>query len=212
MCSLGMEKMSKRKILSRDEVSETLYNNLILLRDSQKQSLIVKFFKGLETRRKCYKLSEFEFKPHATEYFFPGFFKPLTLAGRTRLIVLEEEKQIKFIKALVTISKALGFKENYDSMLDRLESVSESNLSNNKLIEIIPEMLYAYTATQSDTLILKLEYFFGAQVIDTLDVHGVQSNTGKARTPNGNAKECASSYLKGMTVAQQRKSLKSETT
>lgn len=207
-----MEKMSKRRILSKDKVSESLYSKLLLLKEPKNQDLVVKLFKGLETRRKCYKLSEFEFKPHATEYLFPKFFKTLTFAGRTRLIPLEEAEQIKFVKTLVAISKALGLKEDYDSMIDRLESVSESNLSNNKLIEIIPEMLYAYTAVHSDTLILKLEYYFGAQVIDILDVHGCEINTGRPRAFKDRAKEHASSYLEGMTVAQQRKSLKGETT
>ncbi len=202
--------MSKRRILSKDKVGESFYAKLEKLRIAKNQNLVVKLFKDLETRRKCYKLSEFEFKPHATEYIFPGFFKTLTLAGRTRLIPLEEAEQIKFIKTLVAISKALGLKEDYDSMTDRLESVSEANLSNNKLIEIIPELLYAYTAVHSDTLILKLEYYFGAQVIDTLDVHGCAINTGRARVYQDRAKQHASSYLEGMTVTQQRKSLKSE--
>lgn len=205
-------KMSKRKILSKDQVSESLYSKLLLLQKAKAQDLIVKLFKGLESRRKCYKLSEFEFQPHATEYLFPNFFKTLTLAGRTRLIPVEEAEQIKFVKTLVAISKTLGLKEDYDSMLDRLESVSEANLGNNKLIEIIPEILYAYTAVKPDTLILKLEYFFGAQVIDILDSHGCEINTGRPRTSKKRAKEHADSYLEGMKVAQQRKSLKSETT
>lgn len=67
--------MSKRRILSKDKVSESFYAKLEKLRIAKNQNLVVKLFKDLETRRKCYKLSEFEFKPHATEYIFPGFSK-----------------------------------------------------------------------------------------------------------------------------------------
>ena len=200
--------MSKRKILSADKVSESLYAKLMAVKEAKNQKIIVKLFKGLDTRRQSYKLSEFDFQPYATEYMLPGFYKSLTLAGRTRLIPVEDAEQIKFIKTLVALAKAVGLKEDYDSMMDRLESVSESKLSKNQLVEIIPEMIYAYASQQSDTLILKLEYFFGAEVIDILDVHGINVNTGKPRIYKDRAKEHASLYLKGMTVTQQRKSPK----
>ena len=206
-------KMSKRIILSKDKVSESLYSKLEVIQSTPKaQKLVAQLFKDLNTRRKCYKLSEFEFKPYATEYYFPKFFKTFTLAGRTRLTPLEEENQIKFIKTLVSLSKAIGLKMDYDSMIERLEAVSESNLGNNKLIEIIPELLYGYTAVRTDTLILKLEYFFGALVIDILDKNGFEINTGRPRVEKERAKQHADSYIEGLSGAQQRKSIKDETT
>lgn len=198
--------MSKRIILTPDKVSKTLYSKLKKAKSEANHPLIVSIFKDLETRRKCYKLKEFSFNPHATEYIFQGFFRSLTLAGRTRLIPIEEPKQINFVKALVKLANNIGIKDDYDVIMDRLESVNESNLSSGQLVEIIPELVYGYTTqAQPDSLILKLEYFFGTDVIDILDINDVETNTGKARRYQNRAKEHAKLYLKGKTVTKPKK-------
>lgn len=210
MCANQEFKMSKRKILSADKVSESLYAKLIEIQKPENHALIVSVFKNLDTRRKCYKLGEFGFNVHATEYFVPNFYTSITFAGRTRLIPVEEAKQIKFIKALTALMNLLGYESTYDSTLDRLEAVSEADLSENRLVEIIPEMLYAYAGPKNDTLFLKLEYYFGAEVIDILDINNININTGKPRVYKERAKEHAKLYLTGKTVTQHRAEIKAQ--
>lgn len=209
--------MSKRKILTpdkvgdtADKVSQSLYEKLIEIKKPENHALIVSLFKDLDTRRKCYKLGQFGFNVHATEYFFPKFYSPITFAGRTRLIPVEEAKQIKFVKALTALMQLLGYASKYDSTLDLLETVSESDLSENRLVEIIPEMLYAYSGPKNDTLYLKLEYYFGAEVIDILDINNIDINTGKPRIYKERAKEHAKLYLTGKTVTQHRAETKAQ--
>lgn len=202
-------KMSKRKILSADKVSESLYAKLMEIQKPENHALIVGLFKNLETRRKCYKLGQFGFEDHATEYFMPNFFSSITFAGRTRLIPIEEERQIKLVKSLSALMNLIGYESTYDSMLDRLEEVSDANLSQNKLIEIIPEMIYGYAGPKRDILYLKLEYYFGAEVIDILDVHNVEINTGKPRVNKQRARNIAKLNLAGKASTKPRTKAKS---
>lgn len=175
--------MSKRIILTPDKVTPTLYEKLLKLAEPTIQSIVVEVFKGLESRRKSYKLSTLSIKPHATEYYFPEFFDIVGFAGRQSYSIdLKKPEKIAFVRALVSLANAFGHDVHFDGMVDTLESVRESNLANDNLIEIVPEMVYAYTTqVKPNTLVLKLEYFFGTDVINILDAKGYEVNTGKER-------------------------------
>lgn len=175
--------MSKRIILSPNKVTPTLYENLLKLAEPTFQSIVVEVFKNLESRRKCYKLTTLSIKPHATEYIFPDFFDIVEFAGRQSYSIdIKKREKIAFVRSLVSLANAFGHDIHFDGMIDILESVRESNLANGNLIEIIPEMVYAYTTqVKPNTLILKLEYFFGTDVINILDAKGYEVNTGKDR-------------------------------
>lgn len=188
--------MSKRIILTAEKVTPTLFQNLKKLANPTLQSIVVEVFKNLESRRKCYKLTKFSIKPHATEYFYPDFFESVSFAGRQNLSIEQTPEKRTFIRALVSLVNAFGHNIHYDGLVDLLETVSESNLSNGSLIEIVPEMVYAYTTQlKPNTLVLKLEYFFGTDVINILDAKGYDVNTGRERQNPERARKNAASIL-----------------
>lgn len=190
--------MSNRIRLTPDKVTATLFEKIEKLKGQRAQKLIVEIFKDLETRRKCYKLGELQFKPHATEYLFPNFYAPIHFAGRK--ISRPNGKDVKVLTLLQNLSKLcreLNITEiDYDGIMDSLESITDHDLASGQLACIIPEMVYGYTTTnQADALILKLEYFTGSTIIDILDAHYIETNTGKKRINNSRASRIAKEKL-----------------
>lgn len=193
--------MSRRIMLREGEVSDELYKRLMLVKEHKDLALDV--FKDLDSRRKCFKLTAFPIRVHATEYLFKGFFKSIALAGKMRIIPYEEPENKKFVTAVAKLSTAVGVPADYDSIMSLLEKVSETNVSAGEMVELIPGMLFAYnTRTDPETLVLKLEYFFGSDIISIFDINGLEANTGRQRANIERAREHANIYLTGRAVTE----------
>lgn len=193
--------MSRKIILKPEDVSPELYKKLMLVKEHQDLTLNV--FKNLDSRRKCFKLTSFPIRVHATEYLFRNFFKSVALAGQMRIIPYEEKENKKFVTAVAKLSTALGVPADYNDIMTSLESVSKTNVSAGQMIELIPDILFAYnTRTEPETLVLKLEYFFGSDVISIFDINGLDANTGRQRANLDRAREHATIYLSGRAVSE----------
>ncbi len=189
--------MSKRIPLTPDKVTPTLYKKLALLAEPYVQGVVSEVFKNLKTRRKCYKLTQFSFRAHATEYYFPDFFDIVDFAGRKSYSIEQTPDRVSFVRALVALANAFNYDIHYDGMIELLERASESKLTDGILIEVVPEMVFIYTTQlDPDTLVFKLEYFFGTDVINILDAKGYSVNTGKQRQDPERARKHAEVLLK----------------
>lgn len=189
--------MSNRKPISPDKVTPQLLKQLIELRKPEAYPLVISLFSKLKTRRKQYKEHELGFKPHGTEYIFQDFYSQFYLIGRKIRKINTTPEVLAFVRDLAALSRMLGLPENnYDYIMDTLDSITEFDLSNNQIEPLLPDMVYGYAInTQPNALVLKLEYFTGTTVIDILDAHGIPTNTGKARIETSRAKEIALKHL-----------------
>lgn len=188
--------MSKRIILTPDKVTPTLYKKLALLANPYVQGVVSEVFKNLQNRRKCYKITEFNFRAHATEYYFTDFFEIVDFAGRKNYTINQTPDRVNFVRTLVALANAFNYDIHYDGMIDLLESTSDSKLTDGNLIEVVPEMVFVYTTQlKPKTLVFKLEYFFGTDVINILDAKGYSVNTGKERQDPERARKHAAFLL-----------------
>lgn len=126
-----------------------------------------------------------------------------------RLIPVEEAKQIKFIKALTALMNLLGYQA---LMILRLIAwkLLAKQIQRKSSCRNYPWNALRLRRPKNDTLFLKLEYYFGAEVIDILDINNININTGKPRVYKERAKEHAKLYLTGKTVTQHRAEIKAQ--
>lgn len=194
--------MTKRIALTESAVGTEYYNKLQKVRSVATHPYIVEIFKDLKSRRKSYMLTDFkDFKPHATEYTFKDFFQVVSVLGINHTLPREEPKHIRFVKTLANLSTRLGHRCDYQDMMDILENSSDTHVREQKFVEVIPGMLFAYTTgTRPQDLTFKLEYFFGAEVIDILLVNNVKINTGRELTNPGKARVHATRSLAGLPI------------
>ena len=174
--------MSKRIALSEDKVSADFHKKLMLVKQPAVQQAIVNLFDGMPSRRKCYKLKDLDFAPHATEFFVDGFFNVVEIASMMQLQVADGDKNSDIIVRLYELDKSLGGELTADEIKAKLLSITTSDLKNGALVNIVPELIYAYISRAQPTLLaLKLEYFFGSLVVDVMSAHGKQVDMGAAR-------------------------------
>lgn len=178
--------MSRKILFDPEKASRLSYLNWCKMGFKSTQDIVAEFFKTKASRRKCYRLSEFEVKVHATEYYM-DLFKETYFGGRKQYSVDESiPENVESIRQLVQLAAIYSHNVDYDEMLERLESVHEkSDVSSGIVVPIIPNVLYAYsTKFKPETIYFKLEYFFGADVITVLDSRGYEIRSSGSKRQN----------------------------
>lgn len=180
--------MTKRLILDPKAISKDLYKKILMLSDKKVQEIVCRLVGEAKTRRKP-KKDSFEFTAHPTEYLFYSFFNDSDVDGIFDSQMIINDQNQKTLSNLVALSNILGHKTTDEKMLAALRGCRGTSLAQGVFVELIPEVVYAYTSKfQRGLLVLKLEYFFGATVIDVLDVNSISVNMGTPRANIARAK------------------------
>lgn len=178
--------MSRKILFDPEKANRVSYLNWCKMGFKHTQDIVAEFFKTKASRRKCYRLSEFDVKVHATEYYM-DLFKITYFGGRKQYSIDETNPEIvKSVRLLVELSAIYSHNVSYEQMLERLESVhEESDVSSAIVVPIIPNVLYAYsTKFKPEAIYFKLEYFFGADVITVLDSRGYEIRSSGSKRQN----------------------------